>query len=412
MQVNNFFDIILLLGSALSMLMAIFLWASSAKLQSTRVLSIMNFVWSYVAFMYAVQSLAFFLEYPHVYGISSVLPLSLFPLMYIYIRSYLVDDLSSIKKILPHFIPMIIYFAVISPYYFQSGEIKAEIIRTESFPDYFYTANTIFDIVIVIQGIYYSTLSMKLIHKNFYFTSEKFSDENRNIYYWLNFFVLSYVALWAMGAINAVLELLNFVVPFSLFNIFYMGLTLLTLGIGFFTIKYPEIIYHYISSDEDNSISSSSESQKETEKLDADKKTKKELDHLVIEESKEDLSSVSHTEVQVIIDYLEKDKAYLKNNLSLQDMSDAIAMPKHKISATLKTELGKNFYELLNEYRTKEAIKLFNDGKHTSFTLTYIAEMAGFNSRATFNRIFKKITNQTPTEYIQGLYARNEKKAN
>jgi len=35
----------------------------------------------------------------------------------------------------------------------------------------------------------------------------------------------------------------------------------------------------------------------------------------------------------------------------------------------------------------------------------YIAEMAGFNSRATFNRIFKRITNKTPSEYIQNVYS-------
>ena len=95
---------------------------------------------------------------------------------------------------------------------------------------------------------------------------------------------------------------------------------------------------------------------------------------------------------------LEKDKAYLKNDLSLQDLSEATGIPKHRISQLLNNELGKNFYEVLNEYRTNEAIRLFNDGKHLNFTLTYIAEMAGFNSRATFNRIFKKLLqNRTVT---------------
>ena len=394
------------------MLMAFFLWASSSQLQSTRVLSIMNFIWSYLAFMYAVQSLAFFLKYPHAYGVSSMLPLSLFPLMYIYIRSYLVDDLDSIKKLLPHFVPMMIYFVIIAPFYFQSGEIKSEIIETGNFPDYLYTANTFFDIVIVLQGIFYSTLSMKLIHSNFYFSNEKKSDENTDIYYWLNFFVLSYVALWAMGSINAILELLNFIVPFSLFNIFYMGLTLLTLGIGFFTIKYPEIIYYNISPDYNNTVADNSEPKNEIEEIVARTEPQKEEDNLPIVEIANRDNATVHIEVKIIIDYLEKDKAYLKNDLSLQDMSDAISIPKHKISATLKTELGKNFYELLNEYRTKEAIKLFNDGKHTSFTLTYIAELSGFNSRATFNRIFKKITNQTPTEYIQSIYSQKVKKTN
>ena len=383
MAVDSYFKIVLLIGSALSLLMSMFLWINSSELYANKVLSIMNLLWSIIVFVFAVQSNEFYVRFPHLYKITSGIPVTLFPLLYIYIKSYLTDMKWNKWNVYIHFVPVILYFIAISPFYFQSAEVKSQMIKNGEFPGFLSVVASIFDIVIILQGIIYTTLSMKLIQKYFDNTSNSLKKYQRNILNWLMFFVMSYVFLWATGAIGAILEILNISVPFDLFNIFYLGLTILTISIGGFALRKPYVLFSSVNASK-NDIKN---------------------DYLIEEPG---FPESNDKDLKCILDYLEKEKAYLKNDLSLQDLAEATGLPKHRISFLINTELEKNFYELLNEYRTNEAIRLFNDGKHLNFTLTYIAEMAGFNSRATFNRIFKKITNQTPSEYIQTLYSKNE----
>lgn len=383
MEIDSYFKLILLIGSALSLLVSIFLLTSSSKIFANKVLGTMNLLWSFIVFIFAMQSMEFYIKFPHLFIITSVIPLSLFPLLYIYIRSYLYDKKWSFWNFSVHFIPAVVFFIIISPFYFQTGEVKSRLLESGDVPEYIYTAKVIFDLVIILQGIFYTTLSMKLIQGFMNGSSKNISGNQLKVLNWLTFFVLSYIFLWAIGAIGAFLEMLNISVPFDLFNVFYLGLTILTLSIGFFALRQPEVLF------------------KTVKPALAQTKTATKQDET-------SARTVHHEELQLILDYLEKEKAYLKNDLSMRDMVDATGLSKHRISELLNKELGKNFYEILNEYRTKEAIRLFNNGKHMNFTLTYIGEMAGFNSRATFNRIFKKITNQTPSEYIQSLYLRDE----
>ena len=382
MAVESYFKMFLLLGSALSLLMAIFLWLNSYKLFANKVLGMMNIFWSFIVFIFAIQSIEFYVKFPHLFKLASVIPISLFPLLYVYIKSYLIDQEWKFKEIAVHFVPMVLYFIVISPFYFQSTEVKRELIMTGNFPEFLSVVESFFDVLIILQGIFYTALSMKIIQKYFDVTAGNVSKHQRFILNWLIFFVMSYVLLWAFGAVGAILEMLDIIVPFDLFNFFYMGLTILTISIGVFALRRPSILFKRLKHISDSG------------------KLKPENPVYHVEDSEEDL--------RLILNYLEKEKAYLKNELSLQDMTEATGIPKHRISAIFNKELGKNFYEILNEYRTQEAIRLFNDGKHLNFTLTYIAEMAGFNSRATFNRIFKKITNQTPSEYIHSVYSDSE----
>ena len=382
MEINSYFTLVLLIGSALSLVMAFFLWFNSAGLFQNKILGTMNFFWFFVVFVFAMQSKDFYIKFPHLSRIVSLIPLTLFPLLYIYIKSYLSGEKWKVTNFSIHFLPALAYFIAISPYYFHSAEIKREMIASGEVPAFIFVVGKVFDVIIILQGIFYTTASMKLINHFHTMMARRLTRAQRYILDWLKFFVITYVFLWAIGTVGAILEMMNISVPFDLFRIFYLGLTILTLSIGVFALRRPDILQKQIQPAGPDMKPYPPDEEKSPE---------------------EDLK-----ELELILNYLEKEKAYLKNDLSLADISEATGVPKHRISALLNNELGKSFYEIVNDYRTKEAIRLMSEGKHLNFTLTYIAEMAGFNSKATFNRIFKKITNQTPSEYIHSLYARKK----
>jgi AraC-like DNA-binding protein len=61
--------------------------------------------------------------------------------------------------------------------------------------------------------------------------------------------------------------------------------------------------------------------------------------------------------------------------------------------------MKKNFYDLINGYRVEEAKRLLLDTKNRNYTILSVGFEAGFNSKTTFNTVFKKFTGHTPTDF-------------
>jgi len=74
---------------------------------------------------------------------------------------------------------------------------------------------------------------------------------------------------------------------------------------------------------------------------------------------------------------------------------------KHHLSQVLNEKMNTNFYTYINNLRieqVKERLKHFDPLKET---IEGIAFDCGFNSKSTFNVLFKKVTNLTPTNYVK-----------
>ncbi len=68
--------------------------------------------------------------------------------------------------------------------------------------------------------------------------------------------------------------------------------------------------------------------------------------------------------------------------------------------------MGKNFYNLVNDYRVEEVKKRMVDPKYRHLTILAIAYDAGFNAKSSFNTVFKEKTGMTPSEYQQSVIAK------
>jgi AraC-like DNA-binding protein len=96
---------------------------------------------------------------------------------------------------------------------------------------------------------------------------------------------------------------------------------------------------------------------------------------------------------------LDREKLYQLPELTLQELADKLDYPSYQVSFTINEGLKKSFYDLINGYRVEEAKRLLTDEKSKNFTILSVGFEAGFNSKTTFNTVFKKFTGQTPTEY-------------
>jgi AraC-like DNA-binding protein len=103
----------------------------------------------------------------------------------------------------------------------------------------------------------------------------------------------------------------------------------------------------------------------------------------------------------VLLNIMDNDRPYLDPSLSLDKLAHQTEMNPKYLSLILNNTLNKNFYEFINEYRIEEVKELLIDPELKHLTIAGIANEAGFNSKSSFNSIFKKQTNITPKEFLK-----------
>ena len=94
---------------------------------------------------------------------------------------------------------------------------------------------------------------------------------------------------------------------------------------------------------------------------------------------------------------------FLHQTLTRQEVAEHLKITPNQLSHILNTVIGKSFYDYVNEFRVKEVTSMLKDPNHIHLTLEGIAYEAGFNSKSTFNAVFKKVKGMTPKQYRQSL---------
>ena len=104
-----------------------------------------------------------------------------------------------------------------------------------------------------------------------------------------------------------------------------------------------------------------------------------------------------------IQDTIKTEKYYLQPDLSLKEFSKYIGIPSRTISEHLNQGLQLSFIDFVNQHRVEAVKEAIQSGALEHKTLLGIALDCGFNSKATFNRVFKKITGSTPGNFYKNL---------
>ena len=100
---------------------------------------------------------------------------------------------------------------------------------------------------------------------------------------------------------------------------------------------------------------------------------------------------------------IQAEKLYQNPELTLTDLAKKLETNAAVISKTINQGFQMNFNDCINNYRIEAVKNSFSNGEYKKSTLLGIAFDSGFNSKATFNRAFKKNTGKTPKEFIETL---------
>ncbi|HEV8504807.1 MAG TPA: helix-turn-helix domain-containing protein [Chitinophagaceae bacterium] len=351
--------------------------------------SVNKFFALYIFFTSAVMTMPYLIDaigWKHSWVI---MPLPLFPgpFLYFYLLSF--KETITLKKAWPHFIPALAFFVFtyfnlsrLAELYPDSKKIPVEGLKR-------YTTLGILLFRNVVQFTYYF-LSRKALNSYQRSIQNLFSETSRIDLQWARYLVNGYIIL-----ISAFLILFPLVLRFP---DYFTSLLLVNMAIAtpyIYGASYKGIMQPTIWQ-----VQPTIKKQKLEEEIHEIETKNLNNNGEGPQTSKQRLPDDKISEIaRKVIEMMEQEKLYQEPELTLQQLSDKLQFPYYLVSQAINEGMKKSFYDLINSYRIEEAKRLLLDPKNINYTVLSVGFEAGFNSKTTFNTVFKKFTGLTPTEY-------------
>lgn len=353
----------------------IFLICALLFLKGKRKLS----VYLLLAFLLCVISLVFsewlktrfsIEEVPFTFRNGECIPLLIGPIIWLYVLSVVKEDFQLTLRHYVHFLPFLIFFLYFLPFYLSSDEYKLEYIQAlnqKAVP----LDLALFSWFKGLHTLVYILISIFILKKEI---SQKHTENQ-----WFNArLMIALLSLQMLGILCIyAIVVAEYVQPTIEIESDKIGA--LIISTSFFIFAFAIILF-----------------------------PKSLLPEAIVVRNKYEHSSLHQDEKERILRKLQQtlreDKQYLNPQLSLAELAALLQINSNQLSQVINELLGKNFYQLINEYRVEEVKRnILSEEK----TLLGIAMESGFNSKSAFNRIFKEITGSTPSAYKKSLINRS-----
>jgi len=261
-------------------------------------------------------------------------------------------------------------------YFFYSVEQK--ILVDKGLIDDFAVFTKVGVIIVIFSGLLYPILAYIKLIKFRRLLDDNFSFDGRISLDWLKYCIQGIGILFLTVAVVTILtEGMNIEFPFNVDYIFYSIIILFVFCIGFFGIRQQ----HLFSV---NGIDNNTQFVHEKSTVDYKKSG------LKSESAKEIHHRLKHIMTQ--------EKPFTNPQLTLADLAQNADVSVNHLSQVINQYEKVNFHDFVNKYRVDEFIE--NASKNKEFTILAHAFDAGFNSKSSFNSVFKKHHGMTPSKYI------------
>ena len=318
------------------------------------------------------------------------------PFLYLYVRS-LSDKIPRFKWTeLIHLVPFVLFLigsAIIGL------PVDEEVLEGNPFT----MKLLFFSVAVLISFITYSILGIRMLRKHqkaildhFSYSSEKISLN------WLRMVAIGFVVTLALTVITVFFNTATDLRWLNPGTILFLGFTLFAYAVSYFGIRQPAIYRakkdeRFVDTlaleagkldEEETGNPKETEFESESEDQNSGKYARSSLNAEMAKEYEEKLLA-----------YMETGQPFLRRDLNIADVAQELDIPQHHLTQTINEFMDKNFYTLVNEYRIEEVKKRLLDKKYKHLTILAIAHDAGFNSKSSFNMIFKNFTGSTPSQF-------------
>jgi len=125
--------------------------------------------------------------------------------------------------------------------------------------------------------------------------------------------------------------------------------------------------------------------------------------HSLSEQKQSEPTPKDHTEMERIIEYLKAEKPYKRADLILPELAESLRISTNRASFLINNVQCVSFYDFINTFRVKEVKEMIKHGKYKQMSILGISQEAGFRSKSTFYKFFKREYGKTPSQYIADL---------
>lgn len=98
---------------------------------------------------------------------------------------------------------------------------------------------------------------------------------------------------------------------------------------------------------------------------------------------------------------IENKKLYLNPELNIEVLAKELDLKANAISQLINQNTDYNFNDYINSFRVQDVKMMLENPDFANYTIVAIGLEAGFNSKASFYRVFKKFEGLTPSEYLK-----------
>lgn len=383
-----FIDFVLIAGMSLLGLFVVFLAKSkvsfSQKLLIVFFANAFFFLLYYYAFLHKISFLAgIAILFGH--GVGFLLG----PVLYYHLKSITLPKEQIVKPLLQSLIPYFILKVFVS----FPLSIAVTWDTFETFHKYYVEADIYLNQAENIYFTVYLILALKFLKKLNKLFEETYSTMDKTNLNWYKYLIYGFVGIVIIDVICTVYELFYPMIPWNIGTLVAFGLVGMFVYLGYkgmfqSKILMPEFLLEKLS---EPSVSVNSNEIVEQHTTSPDFKFNKTNDSFSPEEVEE--LKIKLTEL------LENQKLYRDESINLTELADKMGISNKRLSELLNQYLNISFYNLINDYRIEEVKERIKSEEAEKYTLISIAFDSGFQSKASFNRIFKQKTGLSPSEY-------------
>lgn len=365
----NLLLILNLLGATQALLLACALFtAKRGNRTANRFLAAFAFVIAISIGGVSLSKTPYVLSFPHLRMLHQPFYFLGAPLLFLYVRALVLRKTRLEKKELLHFIPFALCVVYLSPYYLQSATDKLISYSTYNGPQWFRIRSAL----LILQFLIYLSLIGSMLLGYSRKNGERATATQKTALFQIRFLLVTFLALWAIGVLHYIASLLSttyYSTP-ETDLIIPLGITAFIYALAYLGLRKPDSL---------------------TPPSDLPPAKKYEASSLTRERSER--------HVQKLLRFMETEKPFIDGELTLQKLAKKLSIPTQHLSQVINERLNQNFVDFINTYRVEEAKKRLVDPAKKHYSILAIAEEVGFNSKSSFNLVFKKHTNMTPSEF-------------
>lgn len=360
----------MLIGAAQGALIGVIILQKHAALYANRFLALMMFTLSAILVHMVCDDLGLYGTLPLLFPVMLSLSLAVTPLHYLYAK--FVTDRTLRFRIADalHFIPFILFLAagMASLSASSSGaNFFFEHRSMEEYPAFF----LFFNWAIIVQGLSYVTVVLRRIARYERALRDVYSNIETKRLRWLRNITLLAAAAFSSFLIEQ--TFLSLHINLSSFMISSILLAVYLFLLGYLGMLKSEVL------------------ESASEAVHPEESARYERSGLAGETA--ELYSTRITDV------MERERPYRQSELTLSQLAELAGISPHNCSEVINAHMGKSFYDLVNEYRIRDVKQALSDPAQQRMKILAIAFEAGFNSKASFNTVFKQMTGETPSAF-------------